>query len=102
MPVSLRSSVKCSTRQYGGFVLLVDRWYASSKTCSNCGWIHDDLTLADRVFICHECGVRIDRDHNAAINIRKEALRLIMDVPVVASSERKIACGAERSGSDDE
>jgi len=40
----------------------------------------------------------IDRDLNAAINIRKEALRMISDVPVVASSERKIASGAERSG----
>ncbi len=88
--------------QYGGSVQLVDRWYASSKTCSGCGWINDDLTLAERVFICHDCGLVIDRDHNAAINICKEALRLITDVPVVASSERKIACGAESSGSDDE
>ncbi len=88
--------------QYGGHVQLVDRWYASSKTCSRCDWIHDDLTLAERVFICHECGLVLDRDHNAAINIRKEALRLITDVPVVASSEHEIACGAESSGSDDE
>src|SRR5713226_4493884 len=87
------------TEQYGGYVQLVSRWYPSSKTCSRCGWIHDGLTLAERVFICHDCGLIIDRDENAAINIRKEALRLITDVPVVASSERKIACGAERSGS---
>jgi hypothetical protein len=73
--------------------------YASSKTCSGCSWINDDLTLAERVFICHDCGLVIDRDHNAASNIRKEALRLITDVPVVASSERKIACGAESAGS---
>ena len=77
---------------------LVDRWFASSETCSRCGWINDDLTLAERVFICQECGLVIDRDLNAAINIRKETLRLMSDVPVVASSERKIACGAERSG----
>ncbi len=90
------------SEQCGGSVQLVDRWYASSKTCSRCGWINDDLTLAERVFICHECGLVLDRDHNAALNIRKEALRLITDVPVVASSEREIACGAERSGSDNE
>jgi len=71
------------TEQYGGYVQLVDRWYASSKTCSSCGWIHDDLALAERVFICHECGLVLDRDLNAAINIRKEALRLITDVPAV-------------------
>jgi putative transposase len=85
--------------QYGGSVQLVDRWYASSKTCSRCDGMNEDLTLAERVFICHDCGLVIDRDLNAAINIRKEALRLRTDVPVVASSERKIACGAESSGS---
>jgi len=84
--------------QYGGSVQLVDRWYASSKTCSRCGWVNEDLTLAERAFICHACELVIDRDHNAAINIRKEALRMVSDVPVVASSERKIACGAERAG----
>jgi hypothetical protein len=68
------------------------------KACSRCGWIHDELTLAERVYFCQDCGLVIDRDHNAAINIRKEALRMISGVPVVASSERKIACGAERSG----
>jgi putative transposase len=86
--------------QYCGSVQLVDRWYASSKTCSICGWINNDLTLADRVFICHDCGLVIDRDLNAAINIRTEALRKVPDVPVVASSERKIACGAGSSGSE--
>jgi len=98
----IKRQVLYKAEQYGGSVQLVDRWYASSKTCSRCGWIYDDLTLADRVFICHECGLVLDRDHNAALNIRKEALRLITDVPVVASSEREIACGAERSGSDNE
>jgi putative transposase len=84
--------------QYGGSVQLVDRWFASSKTCSSCGWVNENLTLADRIFICHDCGLVIDRDLNAAVNIRAEALRLRTDVLVVASSERKIACGAERSG----
>ena len=85
--------------QFGGSVQLVDRWYPSSKTCSGCGWIHNDLTLAERVFICRDCELLIDRDFNAAINIRKEALRLRTGVPVVASSERKIACGVGSSDS---
>jgi putative transposase len=71
---------------YGGYVQLVDRWYASSKTCHACGWQDDDLTLADRVFTCKACGVVLDRDLNASLNIRDEALHLIVDVPVVASS----------------
>jgi putative transposase len=87
------------TEQYGGYVQLVDQWYASSKTCSECRWKDEDLTLADRTFICEACGLVLDRDLNASLNIRKEALRLISDVPVVASSARKFARGVERSGS---
>ena len=86
--------------QYGGYVQLVDRWFASSKTCSVCGWVDEDLNLGDRVFNCQACGLSNDRDLNAARNIQAEALRLVTDVPVVASSERKFACGAGSSGSE--
>jgi len=84
--------------QYGGFVQLVDRWFPSSKTCHVCGWVKEDLTLADRVWRCEQCGTVHNRDWNAAIMVEMEALRLITDVPVVASSGHKFACGAERSG----
>ncbi len=86
------------SEQYGGSVQLVDRWFPSSKTCHACGWVKEDLTLADRVWMCEQCGTVHDRDVNAAIMVEIEALRKVPDVPVVASSERKIACGAERSG----
>jgi len=85
--------------QYGGYVQLVDRWYASSKNCSSCGWVDTELNLGDRVFICEACGLSLDRDFNASLNIRDEALRLITGVPVVASSGRKFACGVGSSGS---
>jgi putative transposase len=84
--------------QYGGYVQLVDRWFPSSKTCHVCGWVKEDLTLVDRVWVCEQCGTVHDRDWNAAIMVETEALRLIRDVPVVASSGHKFACGAERSG----
>lgn len=54
----------------GGTVLQADRFYPSSKTCSGCGKIHPTLTLADREFICPYCGLIIDRDLNAAINLK--------------------------------
>jgi len=63
--------------QYGGYVRLVDRWYPSSKTCSSCGWIDEDQTLSDRVFICHECRLVIDRDLNAAIVRRFGAYKIL-------------------------
>jgi putative transposase len=86
------------SEQHGGSVQLVDQWYASSKTCHACGWVKEDLTLADRVFICQQCGVVLDRDFNASLNIRDEALRLIREVPVVASSGLKFACGVGSAG----
>lgn len=48
-----------------------DRFYPSSKTCSGCGCIKRDLKLSDRVFVCPECGLTIDRDYNAAINLMR-------------------------------
>ncbi|WP_454853469.1 RNA-guided endonuclease InsQ/TnpB family protein [Promicromonospora soli] len=53
----------------GGRVLVADRWFASSKTCSSCGTLRKDLTLKERTFECHSCGHVMDRDLNAAANL---------------------------------
>jgi putative transposase len=60
---------KC--KWYGVELIIADRFYPSSKTCSNCGSIKKDLKLSDRVYKCSECGLEIDRDLNASINLRK-------------------------------
>jgi putative transposase len=60
---------------HGTYLVVIDRFYPSSKTCSSCGWIDGDQTLADRVFICKQCGMALDRDENAARNILHEAFR---------------------------
>jgi putative transposase len=52
-----------------GQVMLADRWFPSSKTCSSCGTVRKDLTLKDRTFECRECGLVMDRDLNAAVNL---------------------------------
>lgn len=52
-------------------LIVADRWFPSSKTCSVCGFIKKDLKLKDRTYICPECGTIIDRDLNAAINLSK-------------------------------
>lgn len=54
-------------------VTMADRFYPSSKTCCACGYVKKDLKLHQRTFICPECGSVIDRDWNAAINLRKLA-----------------------------
>lgn len=63
-------------RKCGTLLIRVDRWFPSSKTCSVCGRVHRELALSDRTYICPECGSAMDRDENAAVNIRKEALRI--------------------------
>jgi putative transposase len=53
----------------GRTLAVVDRWYPSSKTCSNCGHLLAHLSLSTRTWQCPSCGTRHDRDHNAARNI---------------------------------
>ena len=58
-------------------VVFVDRFYPSSKTCHKCGYMKNDLTLADREWTCPICGEHHDRDVNAAMNILSEGERII-------------------------
>ena len=54
---------------YGIKLVKTNRWFPSSKTCSECGCVKHNLKLSDRVYKCNECGSEIDRDLNAAINL---------------------------------
>ncbi|KYC38272.1 hypothetical protein WA1_38725 [Scytonema hofmannii PCC 7110] len=51
-------------------LVIADRWYPSSKTCSKCGTVKKELKLDDRIFHCHACNFTLDRDLNAAINLK--------------------------------
>ena len=62
---------------YGKELVKVSRFYPSSKTCNECGWIKQDLKLSDREWTCKACGVVHDRDWNASKNILKEGLKNI-------------------------
>ena len=64
-----KRQIKYKCEQYGIEFVEVDRFYASSKTCSLCGHVKIDLKLSDRIYKCAECGLTIDRDLNAAINL---------------------------------
>lgn len=64
-----RRQILYKAELYGIEVVLADRFYPSSKTCSCCGNYKKDLKLKDRTYICNECGLKIDRDVNAAINL---------------------------------
>ena len=61
---------------YGKELVKVNRFYPSSKTCGDCGWINQDLKLSDREWTCNSCGIIHDRDVNASRNILKEGLKI--------------------------
>jgi putative transposase len=67
-------------------VIVIDRFFPSSKKCSHCGETRAKLALRDRVFECSTCGITLDRDVNAARNIHREGLRLL-------TSEASIVAG---------
>ena len=62
--------------EQGKQLVKIDKWFPSSKLCSNCGAVKDELSLSERTYHCG-CGFVCDRDMNAALNIRKEGIRLI-------------------------
>ena len=66
-----RRQLEYKAAWYGTEVVVADRWFPSSKTCSGCGNINANLTLADRVYDCGACGLVIDRDVNAAVNLAR-------------------------------
>ena len=57
----------------------IDRFYPSSKMCSKCGHVKDELGLSERTYRCGSCGSVLDRDYNAAINIRDEGMRVFTE-----------------------
>ncbi len=69
--------LKYKMEQRGKRLILVDRFFPSSKLCSKCGYKNKTLTLQDRKWICPKCKKWHDRDVNASINIRKEGLKIL-------------------------
>lgn len=84
-PGELRRQLAYKTSWYGSKLAVLDRWFPSSKTCSDCGWQNPSLTLSDREFVCGNdtCGLRMDRDANAARNIERHAV----------ITDSNVACG---------
>lgn len=70
----IRRFLKYKSAKYGTLLLLVNRWFPSSKICSGCGHKKEKLSLSEREYVCEECGLVIGRDDNASINIIAEAL----------------------------
>ena len=83
---SFVTKLERAAARFNSVVIKADRWFASSKTCSKCGYVKHDLKLTDREWTCPECGASHIRDVNAAVNLKKNALSTL------GSREAK-ACG---------
>jgi IS605 OrfB family transposase len=88
----LRRQLTYKCRWYGSALVTADRWYPSSKTCSACGTVKAKLPLSVRVFHCEACGLRIDRDRNAARNLAA----LVNDLVAGSGPETLNARGADQ------
>jgi putative transposase len=86
-----RRQLQYKAEMAGSTVLVVDRWFPSSKLCSACGARNGALTLSERIWTCAPCGTSHDRDVNAARNLAR-----------YAESSPASACGAEGAGREDD
>ncbi len=70
---------------YGRDLIKINQYFPSSKTCSNCGNVKEKLSLKERTYSCSSCGLEIDRDLNAAINIKQTGIK----IPEVSVEEKR-------------
>lgn len=75
------AQLKYKTLWNNKILIEADKWFASSKTCSKCGYVHKNLQLQDRIFNCPNCGFKIDRDQNAGVNLKNYGLKELGLVP---------------------
>lgn len=85
-----RTMLAYKLEQKGSCLVKVDRWFASTKTCSHCGHVQK-VSLDERTYVCEECGFTIDRDWNAAINIREEGKRVFLNYFKTLIEEKQAA-----------
>jgi putative transposase len=85
----IRRQLEYKAQWHGVHLVVIDRFSPSCQLCSQCEWRNEALTLADRVFVCLDCGYVADRDYNAAQNIRNVA---------VSSIDTQNACGQRSAG----
>ncbi|EFA22990.1 IS607 family element RNA-guided endonuclease TnpB [Bifidobacterium gallicum] len=102
----LRRQLAYKTVRHGSRLHVIDRYHPSSKTCSACGAVKAKLSLAERTYACAECGLVLDRDLNAAVNIERYAARSAREAlnargtdtrPATASSGRQTVMKREPS-----
>ena len=72
----LTQMLEYKAKWYGRNLIKINQWFPSSKTCSNCGNVKETLLLSERTYKCEVCKTEIDRDLNAAINIKQTGIKI--------------------------
>ena len=72
------SMLNYKLKDQGKDLIKIDKWFPSSKLCSSCGEKKAELPLSERIYHCEACGIILDRDYNASINIRNEGMRMTL------------------------
>jgi putative transposase len=93
-----RQFLEYKAKLRGNTIKVVDRWFPSSKTCSGCGTVKKELSLSEREFICEHCGLVMDRDHNAAVNILNHGEDTLKPTTKRTLELQKTACGSSVDG----
>jgi putative transposase len=76
---AFRSQLAYKCGWFGKELVVANRFFASSKTCSGCGEVKKELKLSERTYNCEACSLSIDRDLNAAINLKNKSVRVLAD-----------------------
>jgi putative transposase len=92
----MRAMLEYKCQWYGRDLVVIDRWYPSSKTCSACGRVAAGLPLGVRAWECVNCGARHDRDINAAVNIRAAGLAVLACGAGVSPQRESFRAGGRR------
>ncbi|WP_141432615.1 RNA-guided endonuclease TnpB family protein [Bacillus sp. 03113] len=79
-----RRTLQYKADKKGKHYIVVDKHFPSSKTCSECGYKKDKLKLSERTYKCDNCGTKIDRDYNAALNLKQYGIRVLDEMGKLA------------------
>ena len=92
--------LKYKMEQKGKHLILVDRYFPSSKLCSECGYKKEDLELSDREWVCPKCQVYHDRDVNASVNLRNEGIRNLKEnnITIINNDETTVGTTVDAFG----
>jgi putative transposase len=95
----IKTQLEYKAKWYGKEIIKISRWFPSSKTCSGCNSIKQNLKLSDRQYKCSQCALDLDRDLNASINILVQGLNLMnIDFKLQTAGTVGLACGVSSGG----